>query len=525
MLLDSLSVSLRPRTPWEATDLGLALLRRHAGPIYAAWVALTLPILLLLTALGHWLELPTVALFLFWLLKPFFDQVPLRVLSGAVFGQVPNWRAVVRDSWRELPTLLPWLTWRRLGPRRALLLPVDLLERVRGPRRRERCAVIGRGSGSTAILLTVAGVHLETMLYLSIGVFGLMFIPTEFLSEASQVFWENLIENPPPWTLWVTALIYWMAMAVIEPLYVASGFALYLNRRTGLEGWDIELGFRDLKRRLSGLGRSLALLALLSLPGLPIESALASPPAEAEAEEATDPAFQRCPIPGALDAELAGLLGQPLLADTADFLSAANTAQQHPDLRPTQTVKVWKRRKPLEARPPDAGPLWSKALAEAFAVVVEHLLWVVVGLLIALGLWYAWKQGWLDVERYRGLRDGGASAPTLGELPPEAIPLPPLPEIPARVLALWREGRQREALALAYRGSVALTGEGLGQPLPPGCTESECLSALSGWSDRDGAGALAQLVRCWRQAAYGDRWPAEAELGALLARWPAGARP
>lgn len=523
MLLDSLSVNLRPRTPWEATDLGLALLRRHARPVWTAWAALTLPILIVLTALGQLLDLPTVALFLFWLLKPFYDQVPLRVLSGAVFGQVPTWQQVVRDSWRELPTLLPWLTWRRLGPRRALLLPVDLLERVKGPRRQERCAVIRRGSGATAVLLTLTGVHLETMLYLSIGVFGLMFVPTEFLSEAGRIFWENLIENPPAWTAWVTALIYWTAMAIIEPVYVASGFALYLNRRTGLEGWDIELGFRDLRRRLGGLGRGLGVLALaILLPLMPVDAALASTP---EAEESTEPGYLRCEIPGELGAELATLLDQPLAADTADFVAASEAAQKHPDLRPTETIQVWKRRTPVEPGTPNAPPLWAMALGEAFAVVVEHLLWVAVGLLIAIGLWFAWRQGWLDVERYRGAMRRGPAAPTPGELPPEESPLPPLPELPMRVLALWREGRQREALALAYRGTVVLTGEGLGQPLPPGCTESECLRALSGWSDASAAGALAALVRCWRNAAYGDRWPAETELAELLGRWPAGARP
>lgn len=519
MLLDSLSVNLRPRTSWEAADLGLALLRRHARAIYTAWVAMTLPILLLLTAIGQLLDYPTVALVLFWLLKPFFDQIPLRVLAGAVFGQVPSWQQVIRDSWRDLPTILPWLTWRRLGPRRALLLPIDLLERIKGPRRRERCAVISRGAGSTAVLLTIAGVHLETMLYLSIGVFGLMFVPTEFLSEAGRIFWENLIENPPPWTAWVTALVYWMALSIIEPLYVASGFGLYLNRRTGLEGWDIELGFRDLKRRLAGLGRGFMILALVLLPVLSSEPALANSPAEAESPA---PEFLRCPIPGELDADLAGLLGQSLMQDTAEFVAASEAAQQHPDLRPTETVTLWKRRKPLDPGTPSERPLWAMALGEAFAVVVEHLLWIAIGVLAAIGLVFAWKQGWLDIERYRTAL-ARAPTTTLGELPAAETPLPPLSELPARVLELWHQGRQREALALAYRGTVALTGEAIGQPLPPGCTESECLRALSGWHEPGKTGPLVALVRCWRNAAYGDRWPTEAELAVLLGQWPVGA--
>lgn len=520
MLLDSLSVSLRPRTPWEATDLGLALLRRHAGAVYGAWAALTLPILIVLTAIGQLLDSPTLALFLFWLFKPFYDQVPLRVLAGAVFGQVPSRGEVLRQSWRGLGVIWPWLTWRRLGPRRALLLPVDLLEGLKGARRRERTAVIGRGSGSTAVLLTVAGAHLESMLYLSIGVLGLMFVPTEFLSETSRIFWDTLIENPPAWTIWLTALMYWLAVSIIEPVYVASGFGLYLNRRTGLEGWDIELGFRDLRRRLASLGRTLSLLALLLLPLLPVDRAVATPPAEAESGESE---YLRCPIPGRAGGHLSELLGQPLAADTAAFVTAAEAASQHPDLKPTETVQRWQRRNPAEPRAPGEPPLWAAALGEAFAVVAENLLWVAVALLILIGLVFAWRQGWLDVERYRGLLDRGAAPPTAGELPPEALPLPPLPELPAQVLALWRQGQRREALSLAYRGTVVLTGEGLGQPLPPGCTEAECLRALGSWPDPGGARVLIGLVRCWRQAAYGDRWPAEDELAGLLAHWPIGA--
>jgi len=40
------------------------------------------------------------------------------------------------------------------------------------------------------------------------------------------------------------ALAYTFAVAIIEPFYVAAGFAMYLNRRVELEAWDIEQEFR-----------------------------------------------------------------------------------------------------------------------------------------------------------------------------------------------------------------------------------------------------------------------------------------
>ena len=40
------------------------------------------------------------------------------------------------------------------------------------------------------------------------------------------------------------AIGYAIVIALLEPFYVASGFAMYLNRRVELEAWDIEQEFR-----------------------------------------------------------------------------------------------------------------------------------------------------------------------------------------------------------------------------------------------------------------------------------------
>src|SRR5688500_1258176 len=115
MHLELLSIKLRQRSPWEAMDLGIALLRRHAAAVWRPWFGLTLPFFvfanLLAWSLGKiWLA----ALFMWWL-KPLFDRVPLYVLSRAVFGTVPGVRQTLRsrELWSSGP-LFAWLTWRRL---------------------------------------------------------------------------------------------------------------------------------------------------------------------------------------------------------------------------------------------------------------------------------------------------------------------------------------------------------------------------------------------------------------------------
>ncbi len=37
---------------------------------------------------------------------------------------------------------------------------------------------------------------------------------------------------------------YVIAVLIIEPFFVAAGFAMYLNRRAELEAWDIEQEFK-----------------------------------------------------------------------------------------------------------------------------------------------------------------------------------------------------------------------------------------------------------------------------------------
>ena len=47
----------------------------------------------------------------------------------------------------------------------------------------------------------------------------------------------------PSWG-YVLLLAYSASVVIVEPFYVAAGFAIYLNRRAALEAWDIEQEFR-----------------------------------------------------------------------------------------------------------------------------------------------------------------------------------------------------------------------------------------------------------------------------------------
>ncbi|MCX7042113.1 MAG: hypothetical protein NT117_05405 [Gammaproteobacteria bacterium] len=57
MRLDLISIALRQRNPWEAMDLGIALVRRHAGAIWRPWFLLTLPFFVAFNLVGWWFDI------------------------------------------------------------------------------------------------------------------------------------------------------------------------------------------------------------------------------------------------------------------------------------------------------------------------------------------------------------------------------------------------------------------------------------------------------------------------------------
>lgn len=96
---EDLQVNLRPRSSWEAMELGTALLRRHAGAVWRPWLLALLPLFAALNALAWALGQPWLAWLLLWWLKPALERIVLYVLSRAVFGQAPGrWPPCARSG-------------------------------------------------------------------------------------------------------------------------------------------------------------------------------------------------------------------------------------------------------------------------------------------------------------------------------------------------------------------------------------------------------------------------------------------
>ncbi|RDZ26404.1 DUF4129 domain-containing protein [Lysobacter silvisoli] len=560
MKIESITVALRPRTAWEAVELGSALTRRHAAAIWKPYLLLTLPVFVLLNAAAWALDMLWLAGLLMWWLKPVFDRVPLYVLSRAVFGTVPGTRETLRMQWSwGARWWLPYLTWRRLSPARSLYLPVDLLEGGRGAEARRRRAALGAPVYGVAALLTLVCVHFEVALYLGGALASAIFIPKEYLAEVGQGVWQALLADAN-WLQLVGNALVWLAAAAMAPFYVGAGFGLYLNRRTEIEGWDIEIVFRRLRARLSAGATALLLALCLSLSLAPEAAAQSAGTMAADAAEQDDAEAMAADDEGAaIDAPdgpvVAGAapLRAPVQPDDEDehgkpvdsdpeALKKANAKLQaqspptldevfgddrashdsldkavkqaylDPTVTPKRKVTQWKLRNP-DKKPKEFQDNPALAwLGAVFAAIGKYGLWVLVGTLAALLLvtaprWLRWLRNSVSAEQ-REPEQVHRAASTAPE---------PLPDnVPAAARRLWQAGRQRDALALLYRASVEAMAERAQVVLVPGATEAECLRASRRMPLAEDREAFASTVRTWQYAAYAQRLPALEEFDALL---------
>lgn len=249
MDLDEISVAIRPRNHWESIDLGFRLAREHARALYLPWLL----VLTVTACLIHLLcgEHTGWALFLVWWLLPLLGRVPLHVLSRAVFGSVPQ----PRDTLRAFPAALRRgplyaLTLGRLDPARAFNLALWQLEGLRGSAWRQRMRTMEKRTRGAATWHALTCLTLE--LVMIVLLFGLLMFMTPEETGLDWAQWGfGFDEGSPLWLQWLRNAIIIGGPAIVEPLYVAGGFSLYLNRRTVLEGWDIEIAFRRMARRLS----------------------------------------------------------------------------------------------------------------------------------------------------------------------------------------------------------------------------------------------------------------------------------
>jgi len=472
-MFDRLGMVIRLRDPWEAIDLGFILVRRHWARVMVLWLTVLVPLCTGLYVLfqDHLWVPPLVV----WWLAPFLDRLVLHVLAKAIFGEVPSFRESLRHvAGLMRHGLVASLLWRRLSPQRSFVLPVWQLEEQAGAGFRQRTAILLRRGRTQAILLTAVCFALHAVVFFSLLAGVSLFVPAgsdfkimdaAFGSGSDRVAWVDILMS----------LLPILSITLLEPFYVGGGFALYLNRRVELEGWDLEVAFRKAASRISkALGRALLVLWLVSTPAMLQGQATRPTAKEALADVLRQPEFQ--------------------------------VKQRKKGLR-------WKEDgSKKEPEPSKVSP----GMLELFKVLGVAAKWFFIALAAAAIVYVIWRNRSYLVRRLKITSREDLPEVLMGmDIRPEALPMD-LDRVASR---LWAEGNVRGALALLYRGALAHLVHIHRAPISRGATEGDCLHKAKDALPVPAADYFGRLTRTWLRVAYADLSP-EPQAEGLCAEWP-----
>jgi hypothetical protein len=238
--VDAFAIRLRPRGNFEAADLGVRLCQSAARSVFPCYLTVLIPTTVVALAcyeIADWLPI-----LVLWWSKSWLDRTIVFALSRAAFGETTHPRELWREQrevwWRQL---LLTLTLRRLSPWRSFTQPVYQLEGLRGKELRARVRQIRSGRARAGAGLTTGFGCAETSVMLGLLSLILWFAPQGYEHNIAALLFMG---NDAHALDIVVTLAYAITIGFVEPFYVASGFALYLNRRAELEAWDIEQEFR-----------------------------------------------------------------------------------------------------------------------------------------------------------------------------------------------------------------------------------------------------------------------------------------
>jgi len=238
MKAEQLQLALRPRPAYEAVDLGVRMTQRSLRSLLRAYLPLAL---LLAVACGATIEIaPWLPWALLWWFLPWLDRTLLHIYARQAFGDETSFN----DAWearRDTPwlTMLQWLTIWRLSFWRAYSMPVGQLEGQTGASRRQRVKAILRAHRGAATMMQSTFSWIWT--FLALGLVSLIPWMTPGLRNWDAVRWLTNGNLAGAGVMYAAEAV---AMLFVEPFFVASGFAMYLNRRVELEAWDVEQGLR-----------------------------------------------------------------------------------------------------------------------------------------------------------------------------------------------------------------------------------------------------------------------------------------
>ncbi len=245
MELNKAAVFLRKRSHWQAMDLGLLLGRIWFVPLSTLSLLSFLPFFLLAALYFFFAAEPSIwwVWFLFWLFAPLSESVLIIWISRAFFGVQLKCREVF-SLWREKLSFsfLLSLFRGRFSAYRAFAYSILILEGGNGRARKKRLSVFTKKQQS-GFFLYCSLLLLHLIFIFSVVTAVDFILPKDFMPFPFKSYAFNGGQ-------WISLLLYFFCAVILTPFSVSCGFMLYISSRIELEGWDIEIGFRNLNMRL-----------------------------------------------------------------------------------------------------------------------------------------------------------------------------------------------------------------------------------------------------------------------------------
>lgn len=492
MRIEHITAALRPRNNWEAIDLGFNMAQQLFLPLCLLWLSAVIPVSILLYLIPG-INIVWAGIILWWL-KPLFEQVQLYYASRALFGEYPPIKKVLKQYWSISKTqIIPSLTYRRFSFSRNFNNPVAMLENLKGKDRSKRLHLLHLTQRNACHWLHCFCYTFEIILWSGFCILLAGLMP----EDSNWINFDSLLQFDDNLSGLVSTVFYLIAMAIIAPFYVCSGFAMYLTRRTALEGWDIELNFRRIADRLKKLQQPIKIclvgMFFYIFTGVVSEPVLAL--GQPESKELIQQVLKQEEF------------GKEKTVKRWEFINKQDNKEKDKELDLSWLIDSIK-----------ALFKWFGETLPAIASLLEFLLWTLVGLLILyLILRFSNWLDWLGLPKIRRGEKYIPPSRLFGmEINEESLPEDVITEV--RSLIINR--KIREALSLLYRASLIHLIYVHQLEITESATEGECKRLVELSRPVDEARFFSSLTHLWLLSAYAHETPEANQLNELCDRWP-----
>ncbi|MCL2230548.1 MAG: hypothetical protein FWC01_05580 [Treponema sp.] len=440
--------ALKRKSVQEAADTGILLWRENFG-YFILFFAIPLWICAFALRIflpGNYVYFSWLAI---WLLKPLFDRIVLHIISIKFFERDASFKRLCRGMIKTIfRGLLGDLLWRRFSLNRSAMMPMRILEKNIKTFKafNERKKYLLNGGIGYCLILTLWGFAVEI---------ALLFGEAAFYNFINEL----LLSGRMPLGNSKEAEVFFFAgwcfnMILIETVYVCMGFTLYINSRVAVEGWDLEIAFKNLKK----LAAVVIVFACLLLP---LNSYADEPPSN----EAPLELLQK-------------------ILESPDFGGEEDT----------WNLKLRRPAQPGQHR----GITLPENLRE---IVAKSLLIILIGVIAVIAVFLI-----LYLRKYE-MKKGGNGKSVLKSQKNDADDPVFLLE---KAINYHKQGEIRLAWGYCTAAAIHSWHNFRGIEFPPNATENDCAKIVCSISDNSPKALnFANLIKNWVYLAYAKRLPAE----------------